>query len=84
MSVRSALPLEESRTAQALMGEVAATSWRPLEPLGPPGLGLCCTLHVLPFQCSTSVRDWLPLFQAPTAQALVGEVAATLTSLLPK
>ncbi len=50
--------------------------------LAPPGLGLFCTIHAVPFQRSTSVRAAVPLVYQPTAQASLAEVAATPRSWL--
>jgi hypothetical protein len=60
-------PLFVVPTAQALLGEVAATPARV-----PAVLGI--GRHVVPFQCRMRVS---PVLVEPTAQALLGEVAAT-------
>lgn len=72
-----AVVLQFSPTAQALLGEVAATSDR-LLPV--PGLGLGTCDHVVPFQCRVSVSvlpQPLLVHEKPTAQALLREVAVT-------
>jgi hypothetical protein len=63
--------------AQAFVAEVAATLLR-VTPDGQAGLGLVTLLHVVPFQCSTRVCSVVFVAQAPTAQALVEEVGATV------
>src|SRR5690349_750015 len=58
-------------TAQALLGEVAATpEKKSADPLGP---GLGTRFQAIPFQCRVSVP---PSGRLPTAQALLAEVAA--------
>lgn len=65
-----------SPTAHAFDADVAATPYRKS---ASSGLGLGCTFHCVPFQCSTRPRSagGLPTSYTPTAHALVGDVAAT-------
>ena len=68
-------------TAHALVLEVAATDPRAEST---PGFGvrLGWTFHVVPFQCSMRVLSNVLSLRRPTAQALVGDVAATPISKL--
>src|SRR5438552_2743651 len=90
-------PPSAEPTAQALLGEVAATPARPAPGTGPesraqagasPGSGLGTCVHAVPSQCSITVcpdpgQQLRPWScQSPTAQALPGEVAATPNSSL--
>jgi hypothetical protein len=62
-------------TAQIVPPDETATPLKKLARACPlPGLGLGICRHAFPFQCRINV---LPLFEAPTAQAFVGEVAVT-------
>src|SRR5215471_13852199 len=66
-----------------LVGEVAATPNSPLSVR--LGAGTC--VHAVPFQCSIKVLLLSPspvLLRPPTAQALVGEMAATPSNPLVK
>src|SRR6266540_2133643 len=63
-------------TAQTSSAETAVTPVRKLFPfVVGKGFGLGTTLHEVPFQCSASVAFVTPT--APTAQASVGDFAAT-------
>ncbi|TMK76183.1 MAG: hypothetical protein E6G47_13990 [Actinobacteria bacterium] len=75
-----ALPSTLWPTAQASVGEIAATPRRSLLP--DPMLGLATTDHVVPFHRSTSVRSALPANSNPTAHASVLESTATPFSSL--
>src|SRR5437763_16682844 len=68
-------------TAQALVGDVAAT---PISKLLASGFGLAWTFHAVPFQCS--IRVWTelipvtgsgPLEEEPTAHALPRDSTVT-------
>src|SRR4051812_41237321 len=65
-------------TAQTSFADIATTPRSSL--LNVPGLGLCTSLHEIPFQCRIIDKVRLPEgpFLYPTAQASLAEIAATL------
>ena len=76
--------LKSLPTAQALVADVAAT---PSRASVPEGLGLGTTSQALPFQCSIRVLLVWGDPLTPTAQALLGDVAAAALrtlSLVPR
>src|SRR5215469_15663983 len=72
---RMSVPVPVKPTDQALLAEVAATPSRPLSAVG-LGLGTC--FQLVPFQRRITVL--VPSLLAPTAQALLVEVALALRS----
>jgi len=67
--------LERNPTAHAFAGEIAVTLWSWF--LDTPTFGLGRVAHVVPFHCSTRVRDTPAFIRNPTAHASVGASAAT-------
>src|SRR5271165_92990 len=65
-------------TAHALFAAITVTPLSQLA-LTPPGLGLAHLLHLVPFQCATSIFEPAE----PTAQALVADRAATAVNWPP-
>src|SRR6516164_8975628 len=80
MRLRSAVPLKNAPTAQALLAEVAATLLS--APLV-PGCGLVTWAHLWPFQRRINGWPVVPLPKEPTAQASVADTGRTALSTAP-
>src|SRR5262249_7855578 len=77
VKLRSAAPLKNVPTAQALAAETAAT---PDNTPSIPGCGLAARAQVCPFQCRISGWSPVPLSKKPTAQASVADTVRTAVS----
>src|SRR5215472_15244170 len=75
--LRSAVPLKNVPTAQALLAEVGATPYS--APLV-PGCGLATWAQLWPFQCRINGWSVVPLPKKPTAQAPVADTVRTALS----
>src|SRR5215469_15027982 len=80
MRLRSAVPLKNVPTAQALLAAVGATLVN--SPLV-PGCGLATCAHLWPFQRRINGWPVVPLSKEPTAQASVADTVRTALSAAP-